>query len=114
MANPLEGSRIAEIAPGNFSFNYFNHSPELVAFFESKGYQGGGYTWEALAKAGLELTGSRQATSIEFDPEGDALYAYSSSRDALAELEALVGRIATDADFRDQCIALAGEMGILE
>jgi len=113
-AGPLEGSGISEIAPGGFSFHYFNHRPELMAFFGSKGYQGGGYTWEALAKAGLELTGSEQAAMIEFDPEGDALYAYSSSKAALMELDALVRRIATDSDFRDKCIALAAAKGILE
>ena len=42
----LEASRIAEVSKGKFSFDYYNHRPEVIEFFESKGYQGGGYTWE--------------------------------------------------------------------
>jgi hypothetical protein len=83
-------------------------------FFESKGYQGGGYTWEGLARAGAELSGSKLLSLVEFDPEGDALYAYSSSKPALEELEAIVKRIAADSGFRDKCIALAERRGNLE
>ena len=114
MADSLEASHIAEIAKGKFSYNYFNHRPEIIEFFESKGYQGGGYTWEGLARAGSELSGSKLLSLIEFDPEGDALYAYSSSRPALEELEAVVKRIAAEPDFLDKCIALAIRDEILE
>jgi hypothetical protein len=114
MADSLEASSIAEIAKGQFSYNYYNHRPEVIEFFESKGYQGGGYTWEGLAKAGSELSGSKQLSLVEFDPEGDALYAYSASKAALEELEAVVKRIAADPGFRDKCIAHAVRGGTLE
>jgi hypothetical protein len=114
MADSLEASSIAEIAKGKFSYNYYNHRPDVIKFFESKGYQGGGYTWEGLARAGLELSGSKLLSLIEFDPEGDALYAYSSSKAALEELESVVKRIAADLSFRDRCIALAAGGGNLE
>ena len=114
MDDPVEGSRISESTVGQFSYNYFNYRPEVMAFFESKGLQGGGYTWEALAKSGLELTGSILADTIEFDSEGDALFAYSRSRPALEQLEVVVKRLATDSVFRDKCIALAAKRGDLE
>ena len=114
MADSLEASTIAEIAKGQFSYNYYNHRPEVIKFFESKGYQGGGYTWEGLARAGSELSGSKLLSLIEFDPEGGALYAYSSSKPALEELEAVVKRIAAEPGFRDKCIALAIHGGYLE
>jgi hypothetical protein len=114
MADSLEASSIAEIAKGNFSYNYYNHRPEVIEFFESKGYQGGGYTWEGLARAGSELSGSKLLSLVEFDPEGDALYAYSASKPALEELEAVVKRIASDPSFRDKCIGLAVRGGSLE
>jgi hypothetical protein len=114
MADSLEASRITEISKGKFSFNYYNHRPEVIEFFESKGYQGGGYTWEGLARAGSQLSGSKLLSHVEFDPEGDALYAYSSSRPALEELAAVVTHIAADAGFRDKCIALAASGGNLE
>ncbi|WP_426687924.1 Imm51 family immunity protein [Rhodanobacter ginsengiterrae] len=112
--DPVEGSRITELSPGEYSYNYFNYRPEVLAFFESKGLQGGGYTWEGLAKAGLELTDSELADLIEFDPEGDALFATSSSRPALEQLDSIVKRLGTDSAFRDQCIAHASESGELE
>lgn len=111
---PVEGSEITEMGPGDFSYNYFNYRPELIAFFDSRDLQGGGYTWEALAKAGLELTGSELADLIDFDAEGDALFANSSSLAALKELESVVKRIAADPAFRNQCIELAAETGELE
>jgi hypothetical protein len=114
MADSLEASSIMEISKGKFSFNYYNNRPEVIEFFESKGYQGGGYTWEGLARAGSKLSGSKLLSLVEFDPEGDALYAYSSSKPALEELEAVVKRIATDPGFRDKCIALAVSGGNLE
>jgi hypothetical protein len=114
MADSLEASRISEISKGQFSYNYYNHRPEVIEFFESKGYQGGGYTWEGLARAGSELSGSKLLSLAEFDPEGDALYAYSSSKPALEELDAVVKRIAADPGFRDKCIALAERGGNLE
>ena len=114
MDDPVEGSHITELSPGEYSYNYFNYRPELLAFFESKGLQGGGYTWEGLAKAGLELTNSELADSIEFDAEGGALFATSSSRRALEELDSIVMRLATDPVFRDQCVTYASESGDLE
>ena len=114
MDDSVEGSRISESSDGKFSYNHFNYRPEIIEFFESRGLQGGGYTWEALARSGLELTGSKLAVTIEFDSEGDALFAYSPSRPALEELEAVVKRLASDAAFRDECIALAEERGDLE
>ena len=114
MDDPVEGSRISETTDGQFSYNYFNYRPEVIEFFESKGLQGGGYTWEALARSGLYLSGSKFAGTIEFDSEGDALFAYSSSRPVLEELEVVVKRLASDAAFRDKCIALAEERGDLE
>jgi hypothetical protein len=114
MADSLEGSGVSEISKGQFSYNYYNHRPEVIEYFESKGYQGGGYTWEGLARAGSKLSGSKLLSLVEFDPEGDALYAYSSSKPALDELEAMVKRIAANAGFRDKCIELAIREGILE
>ena len=67
-----------------------------------------------MAKSGLELSGSKLVGTIEFDSEGDALFAHSSSRPALEELEAVVKRLASDAAFRDKCIALAEKRGDLE
>lgn len=110
----MVGSRIVEIGSGRFSYSYFNYRPDLLAFFESKGLQGGGYTWEALAKAGLELSGSEYIGRIEFDSEGDALFATSAFLPALNELEAMVKRLADDPAFRGSCIALALESGELE
>lgn len=70
--------------------------------------------WEALAKAGLALTRSELRDLVEFDPEGDAVFATSSSRQALEQLESVVKRLAMDAAFRDRCIDLAAETGELE
>lgn len=114
MADSREASKLTEISKGEYSYHYHNHRDEMIEFFESKRLQGGGYTWEGLARAGLELSGSKVLPLIEFDPEADALYAYSSSRAALEELDVIVKRIAADAGFRDECIALATRDGILE
>ena len=114
MEQPLEGSAISEIPDGQYSYNYFNHNPEVINFFESKGLQGGGYTWEALAKAGLKISQTKLSESIEFDSEGDALFANSESKEALTEQEAVIKKIASDTVFRDKCLALAEQDGDLE
>lgn len=114
MDDPIEGSRISESQGGQFSYNYFNYDPQVIEFFESKGLQGGGYTWEALARAGLEISGSTLIGEIDFDSESDSLFAYASSRPVLEELESVVERLASDAAFRDRCMALAEERGALE
>jgi hypothetical protein len=114
MNDSVEGSEITEIGAGEFAYSYYNYRPEMLAFFESKGLQGGGYTWEALGKAGLALGGAKLAGLVQFNPEGDGLFAESSSRAALEELKSIVERIARDAAFREQCIALAAKRGELE
>jgi hypothetical protein len=114
MAQPLEGSAISEISDGQYAYHYYNHKPEVIEFFESKGLQGGGYTWEALAKAGLKITKAKLADSIEFDSEGDALFASSESKKALVELETVIKQIASDTVFRDKCFALAEQDADLE
>lgn len=114
MGQELEHSSIAKRADGQFSYHYFNHHPDIIDFYESLSLQGGGDTWAALAKAGLSLAQSERMDDIEFDPEAEALYAYSDSRAALEELAAIVKRIAVDNGFRDQCLSLAEESGELE
>lgn len=119
MTNPeknqeIERSQIAEIHDGQFAYHYSSYDRAMLDFFESLSLQGGGYTWAALAKAGLALVESEHIDDIEFDPEGEALYAYAGSRKALEELAAVVKRMAAENDFREQCLALAEENGELE
>jgi hypothetical protein len=114
MAQEPERARIAELESGQFSYNYANDDPDVLEFFESLGLQGGGDTWAALARAGLELAQSRHIGDIEFDPDAQEMFAYSDSRAALEELAGIVARIAADDEFREQCLALAEENGELE
>jgi hypothetical protein len=109
----LEGVRITSTGSG-FVLSYFNYRPEVLNFFHSRGWQGGGPSWEGVGKGGLRLANSNALALIEFDPEGDALYARSPKREALAELERVLVNAANDIGFREQCINLAKKHGEME
>ena len=111
------GSDVASIlnirddGAGAASLSFYNYDPKVLELFEAKKLQGGGYTWESLVKAAL---GGVKPHGVEFDPEGDAFYAYASSASSLASVKEAIGRLVSDPEFMEECIVRARQGGYLE
>ena len=96
---------------GAASLSYYNYDPKILAVFEEKQLQGGGYTWEALIKA---VFNGASPNGTEFDPEGDAFYAYASSAADLEGVKEAIERLRDDPKFLEECMLRAGQGGYLE
>ena len=114
VAEQLQGSEIISIPGQGFALTYFNHHPKMLDYLESKNLQGGGYTWEALAKAAIGELAPEIGTQIDYDPESDYLFALSADREVLKVLENLLQRLSTDLPLRERCVQIAIEAGYLE
>ena len=99
---------------GQYSVNYFNHKPEALAYFERKGLQGGGYTWEALVRAAVSEESPSMLEEIEFDSEGDAFNAYTESENVANKIKVIIEKLSSDIAYRKKCIQIAGSEGYLE
>ena len=98
----------------DFTLQYYNYKKNLLFYFEEKGLQGGGPTWAALVKAGLELDKSPHLESVHFDEEGDMLYLYSPDKKAVYAVKKIIELLNKNVAFREKCIAQASAEGYLE
>jgi len=99
---------------GEFTLQYFNYKKKILSYFESKELQGGGPTWAALVRAGLEIEDSSHLDNIEFDEEGDMLFLYSSEKQSVYTAKKMIERLNRDIAFREKCINHAHSGGYLE
>ena len=97
-----------------YSVTFYDFRPETMAWFEQRQLQGGGYTWEALIRASLDISPPEPGYSIEFDSEGDQFFAYVDSGPAAAELKQRIERLTEDAAYRKVCMDAASQGGYLE
>ena len=97
-----------------YSINYFNYKASELKYFETIGLQGGGYTWVALIKAVLENESPELMPQIEFDPEGDAFFAYAASEDNANRIKAVIERLSSDINYREKYIKIATDGGYIE
>lgn len=99
---------------GTFGLTYFDYRPEALDWFQSKGLQGGGYSWEALVKAVFELEPSPLMSQIELDSEGSAFNAYATSVEAREWLKSTIRKLVQHGQFRSQALEMAKQQGFLE
>ena len=65
---------------------------------EALGYQGSGYTWEAMVKAILKSKNIVD-DNIDFDSESDMFAAYSDSKQTLVVVAQIIDQLASDRDL---------------
>lgn len=99
---------------GQYSISYFNHKDDVLSYFESKGLQGGGYTWEALVRAALEIEAPEQLARLESDPEADAFYAYAPTESVANTVKGVLEKLSADIQYRERCIERAIQNGYIE
>lgn len=81
--------------PDNYSLIYsrFPSSEDVVAVFDERGLQGGGYTWHGLVVHLLNEQSPATLDAIEFDPEGDMFCAVSTDLDALRTVGSMLAQL---------------------
>ena len=97
---------------GEYSLTY---TADGVAseIIEQRDGQGGGYSWQALVKAALEMKDADPG-SLVFDPEADMLAVYSPDLDLIHRITALIIDLNSNQEILDQSIAYAKEKGFFE
>src|SRR4051812_22465691 len=75
--------KLVETSEGNHSLLLSEFEP-ATAVFEKHGLQGGGYSWEGVARHLLEAGDLGERVGL--DPEGSMFCAYGTDREALVSL----------------------------
>lgn len=103
--------KIIDIYKNKYRYDYYDvYEPDThVGYLNSRGYQGGGPTWEGIIYGALTLKSPSTLDEIRFDAEGDGLAIWSSSRDALETIGELVGELKGDEDFLKVAVERAEE-----
>lgn len=104
-----KGLKIFESELGGYCLSLTDWSDDVAAVFEERDLQGGGHTWHGVCRALLALYRPEIATSVEFEPEHENLYAYAKSREALSELASLIVHAMKDHAVLRAAIAHAGD-----
>ena len=105
---------VTENGQAIFSYYDSSESDSHVHQFLDRGLQGGGYTWEALILAAVQIFHPSIEYRLEFDPEADGIAIWSEDQQALNQVAKLVGRIKSDPHFLEACLKHAEEEGYLE
>jgi Immunity protein 51 len=84
-------------------------------YLESEGWQGGGYSWEAIAEVLLKLKADEATQkAISFDCEGSMFVAQSDTQAPLIALSKLIAEAEADEGLLKKAIALAEADGSME
>ncbi len=79
MTTDIAPFRLIETSPGKFSLLLSIFEPASKVF-EAAGSQGGGYSWEAVARHVLEGVGHDLQGRLGLDPESSMFCAYGEDR----------------------------------
>lgn len=80
-----------------------------MELFESRELQGGGYTWEGIVNALLEMKMPDAIPLLEIGAEADNMYAYCADRGVLEQLAHLVRSACADHKLLESAIKHAGD-----
>lgn len=91
------------------------HPPEnLIAQLQSKGYQGGGYSWEAIIDALVDLEEGELKNRFDSDPEAEMYVAVADDSTVLERLQTLIERALSDEKLLRRGIERAEALGMME
>ena len=102
-------TNIYQNSDGRFCLTVMEASDQTIDVFEEFERQGGGYTWEGIARALIESHLADKSTDFDVGAEADNMYVYSSNRASLEALEALIVAIDSDEPRLREVLASAGD-----
>lgn len=94
---------------GGFLLTLIDADDRTVALFEDRGLQGGGYTWEGIVTALVEMRMPESLPKLEIGAEADNMYIYCADRKLLEQVAGLVRTAIADHDLLVAAIEHAGE-----
>ena len=94
---------------GSWCLDVMGASESTYALFDARGLQGGGYTWEGIVRALVELHLPGALTQLGFGAEADIMHAYANSRELLEQVAGLVRTADRDQRLLVAAIEAAGE-----
>lgn len=97
-----------------YYLSYYNHRPFTLAYFQFRGLQGGGPTWEALLQAAVETKNPSLLDQIELDAEGDGLFFSATDYHSAIAAKKLLENLIQSFLFREYCLLKALVGGYLE
>lgn len=77
--------------PGSYCLMLTDFDPTLPTF-ERLGFEGGGYSWEGVARSAIRVHSPDLADRLKFDPEGSMFVAHGSDAAALKKLGRLLAQ----------------------
>ncbi|MFE6882290.1 Imm51 family immunity protein [Streptomyces sp. NPDC057702] len=86
-------------APGSGRYGLIlsdDHMGATAEAFDARGHQGGGYDWEAVARAAIQAREPRLAERVAYDCEAGMFAAYGTDAEALRSLGALLSEAHRD------------------
>ncbi|MGY0231503.1 Imm51 family immunity protein [Longispora urticae] len=104
--------KLIETDSGRYSLLLNAGTTDVDRLVEELGHEPNGYFWEGVARLLVDAEAPGLKGRFDYDPEGGMFCAYGPDREALAELSALVGAAASDAEKIRQVIATAAANGI--
>src|SRR5437868_11509457 len=111
MADPFAPSDLMEHEPGSYSLAFIDMEP-FAEHVRKQGGQGGGYSWEAMVRAVLEMR-SVDVSDLEFDPESDMFSVSSSDKKALQTIASIVRQLTEDPSLIVKAMSHAKKRGYL-
>jgi len=112
MSDTFAPCHFYEHEPNAFSIT-FSAIDDFIEYLESQGGQGGGYTWESMVTAVLEMR-SIVLEDVDFDPEGDMFAAASANKASLQTIAHIIKELAENHELMAQAIAHAKDGGYFE
>jgi hypothetical protein len=94
---------------GRWLFVVSDADKTTYALFDSEGLQGGGYTWQAIARSLLTWRAPDLAAELQILAEGDEMYTYAQTPEPLERLAALLAEAAQDHSIMREAMARAGD-----
>jgi Immunity protein 51 len=94
---------------GRFCLTIRDSDERTTSLFEDRGLQGGGYTWEGIVTALVELKLPKEIPLLEIGAEADNMFAYCQDRAILERIADLVQSACADHQLLNAAIDHAGE-----
>lgn len=94
---------------GRFCLTITDADDQTAELFEELELQGGGYTWEGIVAALVQMHMPQSRPQIKLGAEADNMYAYCHDRVVLQQVADLVRAACIDHKLLKAAIAQAGE-----
>lgn len=111
MSDAFSPCELHEHGPNEFSITFTDE--DHIEFLESQDGQGGGYSWEAMVKAALQIR-DIELSEVEFDPESDMFAVVSSTKEPLLIIANTVRALCEDRALMEKAISTAKSEGYFE